>query len=62
MNAKRIIGIILAVLGAIAFLGSLLGNFSIWGDPGFGYKQIVGTVVGAIVAVIGIILLLQKKI
>jgi len=61
MNVARIVGIILVVLGAIVVLGSSLADLVGIGSPGFGLKQIIGTAVGAIAVVVGLILLLRKK-
>jgi hypothetical protein len=53
MNNKQL-GIALLVIGVIILLLSLLANsIGIGGAPGFGYKQIAGTVVGVIIAIVG---------
>jgi hypothetical protein len=60
MNNKQL-GIALLVIGVIILLLSLLANsIGIGGAPGFGYKQIAGTVVGAIIAIVGYVLFSRK--
>ena len=60
MNNKQL-GIALLVIGVIILLLSLLANsIGIGGAPGFGYKQIAGTVVGAILAIVGYVLFSRK--
>ena len=61
MKVAKIVGIILAALGVIVILGFSLADLLISGNPGFGFKQIIGVVVGAIAVVVGLILLLRKK-
>jgi hypothetical protein len=57
MNNRKTIGIILLAVGALLLIGSLAADIiGIGGAPGFGYKQIAGTIVGVIVAVGGYIL------
>jgi uncharacterized RDD family membrane protein YckC len=53
---KKTLGIIAAVVGIIVLLVSLLANQLGLGSPGFGIKQIIGTVLGAVVAILGIVL------
>jgi hypothetical protein len=60
MNNKQL-GIALLVIGVIILLLSLLANsIGIGRAPGFGYKQIAGTVVGAIIAIVGYVLFSRK--
>ena len=60
MNNKQL-GIALLVIGVIILLLSLLAtSIGIGGAPGFGYKQIAGTVVGAIIAIVGYVLFSRK--
>jgi hypothetical protein len=61
MNVAKVVGIILVVFGALAVLGSSLGDLLVRGAPGFGIRQIGGVVFGAIDIVLGLILLLKKK-
>jgi len=58
---KKTLGIIAAVLGIIVLLVSLLANQLGFGSPGFGVKQIIGTVLGAVVAVLGIVLAARTR-
>lgn len=53
---KKTIGIVLLAGGVILLIGSLAADvIGIGGAPGFGYKQIVGAVVGVIAAVAGFV-------
>ena len=60
MGGKRTVGVVLLVVGIIVLLVSLLANVLGIGNPTvFGYQQIVAAVVGAIVAVVGLVLTLR---
>jgi len=53
---KKTMGIVLLAGGVILLIGSLAADaIGIGGAPGFGYKQIVGAVVGVIAAVVGFV-------
>jgi len=61
MGGKKTAGITLLVVGIAVLLLSLVADpIGIGGSPGFGPYQIVGTIVGAIVAVVGLVLTLKK--
>ena len=61
MEAKKIAGIVLLVVGIVVLLPALVADpIGIGGDPGFGPYQITGTIVGAIVTVVGLVLTLKK--
>lgn len=61
MGGKKTAGIVLLVVGIIFLLLSLLADVLRIGTwSGFGYYQIVGAIVGAIVAVVGLVLTLKK--
>jgi hypothetical protein len=62
VETKKIAGVILIVAGIVLLLLSLTADlFGIGTSPGaFGWKQIVGVAVGAITAVVGLILALRK--
>jgi hypothetical protein len=61
MGGKKLLGIVLLVVGIVVFVLSLAADpIGIGGSPRFGLYQIVGTVVGAIAAVAGVILTLRK--
>ena len=61
MPSKRTISIIVLVVGIIIVAVSLLADpLGIGGSPKFGYRQIAGTVVGAVVTVVGLVLLLRE--
>lgn len=54
MNNRKTIGIALLVVGVILLIGSLAADvIGLGAAPGFGYKQIVGSIAGAVVAVFG---------
>jgi len=55
--AKKGLSLILIVVGIIILLSSLLADMiGIGGYPGIGYKQIIGAIVGAVIAVTGFII------
>ncbi len=61
MKGKKITGIILLVLGIVMLILSLSPNLiGIGAAPGFGYKQISGVILGAIVGVVGLFFTLKK--
>ena len=60
MGGKKTTGIVLLVVGIVVLLLSLLAYPLGIGGPEFGLYQIAGTVVGAIVAVVGLVLTLKK--
>ncbi len=60
MGSKKLAGIVLLVVGLVVLILALAADvFGIGGSPGFGRYQIVGAVVGAIVAVVGLVLALR---
>jgi hypothetical protein len=61
MGGKKTVGIVLLVVGVVILLLSLVADpIGIGGSPGFGRDQIIGTIGGAIVAVVGLVLTLKK--
>lgn len=61
MSTKKIVSIVLLVVGVIVLLLSLTADvLGIGVHVGFGYQQILGTIVGAILAVVGLVLILRK--
>jgi len=61
MGSKKTVGIVLLVVGIVVLLLSLGADvIGLGGWLGFGPRQIVGTVVGAIVTVVGLFLTLKK--
>jgi hypothetical protein len=61
MGNKKTIGIALIVLGVVVLVVSLAADaIGLGGAPGFGYRQIIGTIVGVIVAVVGYVLYSRK--
>jgi hypothetical protein len=62
MNAKKIISTLLVVVGIILLILSLIADkVGIGKNPEFGTLQITGVVAGAIMAIIGLILISKKK-
>ena len=61
MGNTKTIGIASLVVGVILVIGALAADvIGIGGAAGFGYKQIIGAVVGVVVAVIGFVLYSRK--
>ena len=61
MGSKKTAGIVLLVVGIVVLLLSLAADpIGIGGWPGFGRDQIIGTIAGVIVAVVGLVLTLKK--
>lgn len=60
MGGKKTAGIVLLVIGIVILLLSLLAYPIGIGGPGFGPYQIAGTVVGAVVTIVGLVLILRK--
>jgi hypothetical protein len=61
MGSTKTVGIVLLVAGIVILILSLLANSMGLGNPSvFGPLQIAGTIVGAIVAVVGLFLRLKK--
>jgi len=61
MSNKKTIGITLLVVGAVLLIGSLAADaIGIGSVAGFGYKQILGSVTGVIVAIVGFVLYSKK--
>jgi len=54
MSTTRLIGLLLIVGGVALFLLSMHADIIGLGrDPGFGYQQMGGTIVGAVAAIVG---------
>jgi hypothetical protein len=61
MGNKKTIGIALIIVGVVVLIVSLAADaIGLGGVPGFGYRQIIGTIVGIIVAVVGYVLYSRK--
>jgi len=60
MGAKKTIGTVLIVLGVLGLLVFLLADVLGYGRPGFGIRQIIGTIAGGVSVIVGMILLLRK--
>lgn len=61
MKNQKTIGIALLAGGAVLLIGSLAADaIGIGGVAGFGYKQIIGAVIGVIAAVVGYVLYSRK--
>ena len=61
LTARRAFGLLLAALGLALLLVSAIANPLDIGKGGFGWKQIVGVIVGAAVAVVGAALALAGR-
>jgi hypothetical protein len=61
MKTGKIIGIVLLVLGVLALIVFLLADIIGYGRPGFGIRQIIGTIAGGVSLIVGLILMLAKK-
>ena len=62
MNTKKIVSILLLVVGvAVLILFAIADVIGIGDNPSFGPVQITGVIVGAVVAVVGLVLLLKKE-
>ena len=60
MGGKKTVGIVLLVVGIVVLVLSLAADpIGIGGSPRFGYQQIIGTIAGVIVAVVGLFLTLR---
>jgi hypothetical protein len=51
----------LVVLGVLALVVFLLADILGYGRPGFGIRQIIGTIAGGVATIVGLILLLIRK-
>ena len=61
MEVKKTVGIVLLVVGIAVLVLSLAADpIGIGGNPIFGRNQIIGTIVGAIAAVVGLVLRRKK--
>ena len=61
MGNKKTMGIALLAVGIIVLIVSLAADvIGVGGAAAFGYKQIIGAVVGVIIAVIGFVLYSRK--
>jgi hypothetical protein len=60
MGGNKTMGIVVLVVGIVVLLLSLLAHPIGIGGPAFGPYQIAGTIVGAIVTVVGLVLTLKR--
>lgn len=61
MGGKKKIGIVLFGVGAAILILSLVTDpIGIGGSPGFGWKQLLGALVGAVLTVVGLALGYKK--
>ncbi|UCB50100.1 MAG: hypothetical protein JSW56_04260 [Deltaproteobacteria bacterium] len=61
MGGKKTIGIVLFGVGAVILILSLAADpIGIGGSPGFGWKQILGSLAGALLTVVGLALGYKK--
>ena len=58
---NRTIGIVLLAVGVVLLIVSLAADLiGIGGAAGFGYRQIIGSITGAIVAIVGFVMYSRK--
>lgn len=61
MNNRKTIGMALLVIGVVLLVASLAADvIGIGGTAIFGYKQIIGAIVGVITAVVGFVYYSRK--
>ena len=61
MDGRKMMGVVLLVIGAMILALSVLADLiGIGGVSGVGPDQVVGAVVGAIVAVVGLVLIRKE--
>jgi hypothetical protein len=61
MINRKTLGIILLVVGIVLLVLSLTADMiGIGSTAGFGYKQIAGSIVGVVVAIVGYVLMSRK--
>ncbi len=61
MGIQKIVGIVLLVAGIVLLVLSLIADMVGIGTGGFGTRQILGAVAGAIAAIVGMALIPKKK-
>jgi len=62
MKKKKTAGVFLLTVGVVVLLVSFTADsIGLGGSPGLGYRQIVGIAGGAVVAIAGLVLLLNQK-
>jgi uncharacterized RDD family membrane protein YckC len=59
--SKKAVGWVLLVVGVLLFLISAMADSIGIGVPGFGWKQLVGLVVGVVLAAFGMVSLRSRK-
>ncbi len=60
--SRKMIGVVFLILGVVVLLVSLAADaLGIGNVPGFGWKQILGAVVGAVVVLGGVWLVWSKR-
>lgn len=61
MSSKNITGVALLVVGVVIVIVSLGADYiGVGGFPGFGFKQVIGTIVGAVLIGVGLVLLPKR--
>ena len=61
MARKRTIALVLLIVGIVVLIISVAPDaIGLGGSPGFGHNQMAGTAAGAIVAIVGAILMRRK--
>ena len=60
LGGKKTVGLVVLVVGIVILILSLVANPIGIGGPVFGPYQIAGTIVGAVVTVVGLVLTLKR--
>ena len=61
MSGKKTTGMVLLVAGVVIVIVSVAADYiGMGGFPGFGYKQITGTILGIVMIVVGLALLPKR--
>lgn len=64
MKGRKIVGVILFIIGIIILILTAAADFigvgPLGSSPGFGLQQTIGLIVGAVIAIVGAILLFKK--
>lgn len=62
MSSGKLIGLPAVAGGLVVLVVCLFADsFGLGGEPGFGWKQITGSMVGAVVTLVGLMILIKKR-
>ena len=57
MTGKQLAGIIVIIGGGLLVVSLLADVIGVGDDPGFGTQQMMGTIAGAVIAVLGLVVM-----